>query len=72
MPKEVAAELAQRIEAATVAKIDAQEVCRIKERRWRQLVMEAIDEGVPVGQVAKVAGVVPSRIIAVIETESKR
>lgn len=65
-PVEVKRSLAELLDAATVAHRDAQETATVTARRWKELIVEAIDSGVRIRDVAKLARVSPSRIHAVI------
>jgi len=67
-PRPVAPALAERVRAATIAKVDADETAAVMRRRWAELIVEAVDvEGCGTADVAALAGVTRSRITAVIE-----
>jgi len=65
-PVEVKQNLPELLSAATVAHRDAQETASVTARRWKELIVEAIDAGARVRDVAELARVSPSRIHAVI------
>jgi len=65
-------DIADRLQAATVAHRDAQEVADRAAARWRKLIMEALDAGMRQRDVAQLAGVSRARIHAVIYTESRQ
>lgn len=67
-----AQDIADRLKAAAVAHRDAQEVADRAARRWRKLIMEALDAGMRQRDVAQLAGVTRARIHAVIVTESRQ
>lgn len=63
---EVKQSLAEQLTAATVAHRDAQETASVHARRWKGLIVEAVDAGVRIRDVAELARVSPARIHAVI------
>jgi hypothetical protein len=68
-PTEVAEAVAERLRAATVAHQDAREVSGRAAKRWRALVAEAVDAGIPQGQVAEIAGISRARVHAILLRE---
>lgn len=70
--REVGDSIAERLKAATVAHQDAKEVAERRAAEWRALVVEAIDAGMAQKTVAKLAGVSPPRVHAVVVHESSR
>lgn len=70
-PVQATETVAARLQAATVAHRDAQEVARKAGKTWRQLVVEAIDAGMRQGDVAQLAGVARARIHAILVSEHR-
>lgn len=68
-PLEVGESVAERLRAATVAHQDAREVAGRTAKAWRRLVVEALDAGMPQGQVAEIAGVSRARVHAILVRE---
>jgi hypothetical protein len=68
-PTAVEPGLAARLEAATVAHRDAQEVAANAAATWRKLIVEAIDAGVPQKLVATLARVSTARVHAIVVGE---
>lgn len=58
--------VAARLAAATVSHRDAQETARVQSQRWRELVVEAVDAGLRIKDVARVASVSPARVHAIL------
>ena len=71
-PVELADTLADQIRSATVQHRDAQEVAEAKAKIWRELIVQAVDAGVKVKDVAAAAGVSSARIHAVVVREYSR
>ncbi len=71
-PVEVPEAIAERLHAAVIAHTDAQEVAKLAAKAYRQLVVEAVDAGIKIKDVATMAGVSPPRIHAIIVAEDSR
>lgn len=71
-PLQVPERVGERLRAATVAHRDAQEVAEKCAKRWRALIVEAIDAGMTQADVAALAGVSRARIHHVIVSEHSR
>lgn len=71
-PLEVGEAVMGRLAAATIAHRDAQEVAQRCAKVWRELVLEAVDAGVPIKTVAEVAGVSSPRVHRIVYVESAR
>ena len=69
-PTETGDAIAERLRQATVAHRDAQEVAQLAVKKWRALVLEAIDTGIAQKDVAKLAGVSRARVHAIVVHES--
>lgn len=71
-PYEMKETLAAQLKAAAVQHRDAQEVAERKAKAFRRLVVECVDAGVRIKDVAAVAGVRPSRVHAIVAYEDSR
>lgn len=65
-PLAVEDHISSRLAAATTAHRDAQEVAQACAKRWRELVIEAVDGGLRIKDVAELARVSASRVHAIL------
>ena len=65
-PLDVGDAIGDRLAHATVAHRDAQEVAREHAGRWKQLVVEAVDSGMKIREVAELARVSSARVHAIL------
>lgn len=71
-PVEVAETLADQLRAKTVAHRDAQEVAGRVAKEWRGLVVDLVDAGARIKDVAAAAGISSARVHAIIVGEYSR
>jgi hypothetical protein len=56
----------QQLLSATTSYRDAKEVERREAERWQRLIVDAVEAGLPQKRVAELAGISPTRVIAII------
>lgn len=65
-PVPVEVGLADRLTAVTVTHRDAQETATQAAKRWKEIVAEAVDAGVPIKRVAELAQVSTARVHRIV------
>lgn len=66
MSREVVVDLLPRIQAAADAYRDASEAARLLAQQRDELIVTAVDAGVPYREIARAAGVVVSRVTTIV------